>query len=1434
MKILLVFKKLSVIILFVQITLWIDQINLVKANDEDDFLELLIERVFNGAPKIHPLKSDITLQKAENFRLECESHNPVTWLVSELEGEDSDIEIRSVPTENLDRPYGSILEFKNASFRDVKRYYCVNNASVSETHNDEGIIDNDKLEQLSLEYKSSTIYVFVDDPDIHLVPILLPVISVDQHKDVVIPCKPTMKTTQVSLFKDEYETPIANAPFDPTVGFTIKIRNLHDGGFFICRVEGHQDEDLHFQVEVREVSLTQFIEKPKIESSTGNHATVGDQINLTCTVDVLIGVLFSMEWYLPNHQKATNTSNVQVYKPKVEHETKKNGFNTGTTELIIKNVDKSYSGLYRCDVIDGMRHNQRSTVNITVLNSAEGYINLEEESDLSSIEVNAKQGKVKIIVKYQAYPKPDFFWFNNHNEDISDAKFSNNDKYMVETTDKYVSLTIRHLELNDMGEYILKAHNGITEQEFGMELIVKDKPIIKLESIYMKREQGGLYNFPVTLIGYPKPEHDCYLNFCDTRKPWPFCRGMIDGAPPRTRFSLTEKRKTIFEGYIPVSKDTGSLRIICTANNTEGYDEAEAYFMIGDLDESVTVQYESEMKKPYTIGDNVSLLCGVLIYNYTDHLQWYKDGHLVVSSTDVTVISNRTQYTYWNKINFNNVQLANAGIYECRAAPTDDSKGFEIKTINLEVIEPEHPKFLSESVPEVYEPEIGETVEFKCDLIGIPEPEIQWYKNDELVDFNANESRGISQYEMSLLIQSARPMHSGDFKCTGVNKVGSISRQFKLDITEMEGIKKTVVYGVAAFIMALILIIIIILARYIRAKKHLQEMKAAGLSNFEEGCIDSFNPEIGLDEQADLLPYKQRFEFPREKLKLGKQLGAGAFGVVMKATAEGIIPYEDESTVAVKMVKKQTDNEVMRALISELKIMVHLGQHLNVVNLLGAITKNIAKRELMVIVEYCQFGNVQQFLQKHKAFFVDQINAETGEIDHSVQQNEFRWSTNSNYEFNRVSGNSEPGDHINSRGYVRHSGMGVRNKGMINSTNTETTLITTIGDETDTANSPLWRSNYRMDYKGPARSVNTTDLVSWAAQVASGMEYLSSKKVLHGDLAARNILLCDNNVVKICDFGLARSMYKNDNYKKESKGPLPFKWLALECISDSIFSTYSDVWAYGIVLWEFFSLGTVPYPGMNADEQLYIKLKNSYRMEKPKYSNQDVYDIMLNCWNVKPDSRPSFKELKYRFEAMLPDEIKNHYIDLNQPYLAMNDEQKDNGEIDYLAALGPPDEFAPKIPHSNYVNGIILPLPPIKELENSGEYLKMNSSKTDLEMIDNNDHFDFSKLNRTGQYSPTTKNNLDTTPPQGSKKHHKKSGLPEEIPMLNKHGNVNSDSDSELGSPSPLPRTTISSISDNTTPYVNVNSQNNSKNDAFSNPGYVTLNTVNEKSSPVK
>ncbi len=120
-------------------------------------------------------------------------------------------------------------------------------------------------------------------------------------------------------------------------------------------------------------------------------------------------------------------------------------------------------------------------------------------------------------------------------------------------------------------------------------------------------------------------------------------------------------------------------------------------------------------------------------------------------------------------------------------------------------------------------------------------------------------------------------------------------------------------------------------------------MNSADIALFLHGDPASLNPSLPVEEQAALLPYDQDSEFPRERLRLGRQIGSGAFGRVVRARAVGIHDWEDETTVAVKMPKPPTTKQQLVAMMSEIKIMLHLEKHLNVVNLLGCCTMDLAK-----------------------------------------------------------------------------------------------------------------------------------------------------------------------------------------------------------------------------------------------------------------------------------------------------------------------------------------------------------------------------------------------------------------------------------------------------------------------------------------------------------
>ncbi|XP_057299239.1 uncharacterized protein LOC130629879 isoform X2 [Hydractinia symbiolongicarpus] len=313
-------------------------------------------------------------------------------------------------------------------------------------------------------------------------------------------------------------------------------------------------------------------------------------------------------------------------------------------------------------------------------------------------------------------------------------------------------------------------------------------------------------------------------------------------------------------------------------------------------------------------------------------------------------------------------------------------------------------------------------------------------------------------------------------------------------------------------------------------------------------------------EQCHNLSYDLKFEFPRKKLHLVRTIGEGAFGQVWMATAEGMNAFKPRETrksrnilkhfkggglkksvVAIKCLKGNAAESDYKDLANEIKLLIHLGEHPNIVNLLGACTRG---ESLLAILEYCGKGCLLEYLRLNRDQF-------------------------------------EPT-------WVRH-------------------------DDED---------------------LNLYDLTWIAVQVAHGMDFLEQKKCVHRDLAARNVLLTEHTKVKISDFGLARDTDNKSFYLKESDGLLPVKWMAPEAIVDRMYTSKSDSWSFGIVMWEIYSLGSVPYTFLK-NSSVMTYLKSGQRMESPKHCPAAVRELMLQCWSILPDMRMSFAELRNKLDQIL-------------------------------------------------------------------------------------------------------------------------------------------------------------------------------------------------------
>ncbi|XP_061416358.1 macrophage colony-stimulating factor 1 receptor 1-like isoform X1 [Lethenteron reissneri] len=532
------------------------------------------------------------------------------------------------------------------------------------------------------------------------------------------------------------------------------------------------------------------------------------------------------------------------------------------------------------------------------------------------------------------------------------------------------------------------------------------------------------------------------------------------------------------------------------------------------------------------------------------------------------------------------VRGAQSGIYSFYA-----SHRYENANISFPILVTERPRDVSLKV-------VGENTA-ECTAWGHPLPNISWIICEGLHNNGCSGRTGPSPLEADVSHERAGltvarsqvtlPSLSGNLTlmCHAHNQLGeaNASLPVALHVGRFQGVVAPAAAGMRSVLELSIvsgLAVVLLVASALIAFKYRQRPRYEIRWKIVDGSTEG-NPYTFLDPAQ--LSYDPRWELPRDALQFGVTLGSGAFGQVVEAHIHCLEASDEQPVkVAVKMLKATAHSSETEALVCELKIMSHLGYHLNVVNLIGACTIG---GPVFIVTEYCPHGDLLNFLRRKRASFSIYNGEDT---DKEEPYKNIKSITN---------GSTKESEYLSARDLPKALA--------------QDSLIG--GDGGD-------GNDIEEDH-----SLELRDLKSFAHQVALGMAFLASRHCVHRDLAARNVLVSTAHVVKICDFGLARDITCDDNYITRGNTRLPVKWMAPESIFHSFYTSQSDVWSYGVLLWEIFSLGENPYPDIAVDGKFYRMIRDGYRMDAPEFAPCNVYQVMLDCWSGDHENRPMFNQL---------------------------------------------------------------------------------------------------------------------------------------------------------------------------------------------------------------
>ncbi|KAF5889024.1 vascular endothelial growth factor receptor kdr-like, partial [Clarias magur] len=1065
-------------------------------------------------PQLHPPKDTHLQHAGSSLILICRGSAQVQWKVASGNTTSEGIHIEPCElTANCSK-----LVIHNLKYTDTGYYTC--------SH-----IDSSK-------HESST-YVFVKDND-H------PFVATDSdilraYRDQMfleIPCRTTSPSQNVTL---ETQPPLEEdelVSWDPKVGFRIPLKPSMN--YFTCSTRGNGKEDkLHFWLLLR----ANVLENVHI---TNKHQRflVGQALKLICSGETTYNGRIQFDWTFPSmHIKNHSTHLTRSDPGKII---------VMTSELTIRNITLKESGKYICAA---SLENKYKSVSVNVTVYEHPFLNVTHGTHMV---VSVKEGKTSYLKpQVDALPAPDKIAWYKDSFPISSSR------YVLKGYD----LIIHEAKEKDAGVFTvaLSSRESGLYKNISYKLSVIMEPKISEEEVAPVGRQtfklGQEHQLTCTVFGFPSPTITWLWQPCDPDYSLTQCisytrpinvKDSTSFSYPANLIKEVSNRPKEINGR---NKTISTLVVIanvsgvytCKAKNDHGEKEMNIHFYVNDHPQSFEVQ-----PLIATEGDDVTLICQGTRFLY-DRLSWYDSQHRLVQDHTHMQIS---PYSVSLSLRLKNVSRNHTNGYGCRAF--NHYTGTEVNTTSKLILEERRVPWFVHNLTSK-EVNTSSTLNLTCLALGAPAPFITWYKENIPI----KEGPGITLMENGvLIIQRVKKEDEGMYKCQASNANGVATSSAVITVLGDDGkpnieVIILVCTGVAATLLWIMLILFI---RKLR-KPSSADLKTGYLS------IIMDPDEMPLNEQCDRLPYdSSKWEFPRDRLRLGKTLGHGAFGKVVEASAFGIDKLSTCKTVAVKMLKGGATSSECRALMSELKILIHIGHHLNVVNLLGACTKQGGP--LMIIVEYCKYGNLSNFLRSKRGDFVVYKSQDSKGL-----------LTSPGCELSELL--KRRLESVASTGSSASSGF-IEDKSYCDS------------EEEEEESEDFYK-----------RVLTLEDLICYSFQVAKGMEFLASRKCIHRDLAARNILLSENNVVKICDFGLARDVYKDPDYVRKGDARLPLKWMAPEAIFDKIYTTQSDVWAFGVLMWEIFSLGASPYPGVQIDEEFCCHLKEGTRMRAPEYASSE-------------------------------------------------------------------------------------------------------------------------------------------------------------------------------------------------------------------------------------